>query len=102
MLKYYCDTYKVNGEIRPHLVCLPYSIVNLHIMANALGIRPCWFHKDHYDIPKRRVREIMAQCTIVDTRHIVSIRNGNVMQIDHVVDKGDGRKEIHVVIPPKK
>jgi len=30
-----------------HLVCLPYSIANLHAAAAALGIKRCWFHKDH-------------------------------------------------------
>lgn len=39
-----------------HLVCVPYSVENLHAMADALGIKRCWFHADasypHYDIPE--------------------------------------------------
>lgn len=56
-----------------HLVCVPYSIENLHEMARALDIKRCWFHKDHYDIPKRRIEEIEAQCDIVSSKMIVDI-----------------------------
>ena len=65
-LKYYCDSHR-------HLVCLPYSIENLHKMAESLGIKRCWFHKDHYDIPKRRINEIMERCKVVSTKEIVKI-----------------------------
>jgi hypothetical protein len=57
-LKYYCDDMR-------HLVCVPYSIENLHKMADDLNIKRCWFHKDHYDIPKRRVDEIHEKCEMV-------------------------------------
>ncbi len=45
---YYAD------EMR-HIVCQPYTIPNLHLMAEDLGIHRHWFHRDHYDIPKRQV-----------------------------------------------
>ena len=65
-------TYITDGQ--RHLVCLPYSIANLHLMASQLGIKRCWFHfPDHYDIPKRRVTEIEALCTIVTPQEIVYI-----------------------------
>lgn len=54
-----------------HLICIPYSIENLHAMAQQLGVKRCWFHKDHYDIPKRRIAEIEARCRIVTSRDIV-------------------------------
>ena len=57
-----------------HLICDPYSIENLHRMADDLGIKRCWFHKDHYDIPKRRIEEIEARCEIVSSREIVRIK----------------------------
>lgn len=57
-LKYYCDN-------KRHLVCKPYSKENLHVMAADLGIGQHWFHKDHYDIPKTRINEIMNKCIIV-------------------------------------
>jgi len=63
-MEYYCDNFR-------HLICVPYSIENLHKMAEDLGIKRCWFHKDHYDIPKRRLDEIMDKCTIVDTRDLL-------------------------------
>ena len=63
-LKYYCDSYR-------HLICLPYSIPDLHTMAQKLNIKRCHFHKNHYDIPKRRIDEIMKQCVIVASRFIV-------------------------------
>jgi len=34
------------------------SIENLHLMAESLNIKRCWFHRDHYDIPKKRIIKI--------------------------------------------
>lgn len=69
-LEYICD----NGR---HLICLPYSIPNLHRMALALGIHRGWYHEKeglwHYDIPKKRIEEIKSQCRVVGSREIVSI-----------------------------
>lgn len=65
-MKYYCDE-------KRHLVCVPYSIENLHKMAEDLGIKRCWFHKDHYDIPKRKIEEIQSKCILVTPRDIVKI-----------------------------
>jgi hypothetical protein len=59
-----------------HLVCEPYSIENLHRMAADLGIGRHWFHKDHYDIPKRRIAEIESKCKIVSSRYIVKLIKG--------------------------
>lgn len=56
-----------------HLICIPYSIENLHRMADELNIKHCWFHKDHYDIPKRRKKEIEDKCKIVSSKEIVQI-----------------------------
>jgi hypothetical protein len=66
-------TYITDGK--RHLICLPYSIPNLHIMAQQLNIKRCWFHKDHYDIPKRRISEIEAKCTKITTRELLKIIN---------------------------
>lgn len=72
-LTYYCDTAR-------HLVCIPYSVDNLHEMAKDLGIHICWFHRDasyaHYDIPKRRFAEIAARCQVVRSRAILAIVKG--------------------------
>ncbi len=65
-MEYYCDN-------KRHLVCKPYSIKNLHEMSEILKINHCWFHKDHYDIPKRRIKEISAKCTIINSKEIVKI-----------------------------
>lgn len=65
-MKYYCDNQR-------HLVCIPYSIENLHKMAEDLNINKCWFHKNHYDMPKRRIKEIQEKCIIVNSRDIVKI-----------------------------
>ena len=59
-----------------HLIYVPYSIENLHRMAIDLNINRCWFHKDHYDIPKRRQKEIESKCTIESTRKIYNIIKG--------------------------
>lgn len=72
-LKFYCDDQR-------HLVCLPYSIHNLHRAGRELGISRCWYHssKDHphYDIPKRRIAEIQTKCTVVSSRDILAIIKG--------------------------
>lgn len=71
-LRYFCDE-------RRHLVCLPYSVDNLHAMARELRIHRCWFHDGsyaHYDIPKRRVEEVKARCTVVREREILLIVKG--------------------------
>ena len=65
-MTYYCDDYR-------HLVCRPYSAENLHKMAEDLGIKRCWFHKDHYDIPKRRIKDVTDLCIKVTTREILEI-----------------------------
>jgi FMN phosphatase YigB (HAD superfamily) len=56
-----------------HLVCRPYSIENLHAMARELGIKKCWFHRDHYDIPQRQRASIEALCTVVRPRDVLKI-----------------------------
>jgi hypothetical protein len=63
---YFCDG-------KRHLICHPYSIENLHRMAADLKIKRCWFHKDHYDIPKKRVAEITEKCIVLSTREILKI-----------------------------
>lgn len=67
-LKFICDN-------KRHLVCEPYSIPNLHLMADELNIKSHWFHKNHYDIPLRRIEEITSKCTLVDSREIFNIIN---------------------------
>lgn len=57
---YFCD-------LDRHLICTPYTVENLHLMAENLGIKRCWFHRGkflHYDIPKRRITEIQNKCII--------------------------------------
>ena len=60
MVKYFCDSNR-------HLVCMPYTIDNLHSMAAVLRINRSWFHKNHYDIPKLRIEEITLKVTLVST-----------------------------------
>ena len=77
MLRYFCDNAR-------HLVCVPYTEANLHRMAADLGIKRCWFHASsrfpHYDIPKRRIEEITARCTIVSSTDILRIIKGSFEQ----------------------
>lgn len=64
------------------MVCIPYTIENLHQMADELGIKRGWFHRSrltglwHYDMPKRRVKEIMARCHVVPSAMIILIARG--------------------------
>jgi len=72
-LEYYCDLHR-------HLVCIPYSIPNLHIMAKDLGIKAYYFHRQrknhHYDIPVKQYKEVLAKSNLVSSFDIVKICNG--------------------------
>ena len=66
-LSYYCDD-------KRHLICRLYSEENLHRMAEELGIKRCWFHRGkflHYDIPKKRVKEIQDKCKVITNRELL-------------------------------
>lgn len=69
-------------DSRRHLICVPYSIGNLHQMAIQLGIHRCWYHGGrfpHYDIPKRRILEIRPKCKVVSERDLLrAIKEGLV------------------------
>lgn len=68
-MRYLCDNAR-------HLICEPYSIENLHKMADELNIKRCWFHAGrlpHYDIPKKRIPEIMCKCDVIDSRELLMI-----------------------------
>ena len=69
-LEYYCDN-------KRHLVCKPYSFANLHMMAEDLGLKRYWFHKDHYDIPVRRIEEITGKCQVISPKDILRIIKGS-------------------------
>jgi hypothetical protein len=77
-LTYYCDDMR-------HLVCVPYTVENLHRMAEDLGIKRAWFHVGasypHYDIPKRRIAEIQAKCTVISPRQLLAIVKGKEMSV---------------------
>ena len=74
-MEYFCDNLR-------HLVCLPYTVENLHKMAEELNIKRCWFHKNHYDIPKRRIAEVQGKCTVVSSKEILKIiKNGQVAEL---------------------
>lgn len=61
-----------------HLVCEPYTLDNLHAMADFLGIKRCWFHYSktglhHYDVPKKRRAEMQGRCVMVSSRKILAV-----------------------------
>lgn len=67
---------EIYADRQRHLVCTPYSVENLHIMAEKLGIKRCWYHGGkypHYDIPKRRIEEILEQVIVVEPKEILKI-----------------------------
>jgi len=68
-VKFYCDE-------KRHLICSPFSVENLHKMAEKLDIKRCWFHGGklpHYDIPKRRKEEIENECEVISSKKILQI-----------------------------
>jgi Protein of unknown function (DUF4031) len=65
-----------------HLVCYPYSVEGLHAMAKELGIGRHWFHEGtraHYDIPKRKLREVAAKTEVVSSKIIVRVCRGETL-----------------------
>lgn len=77
-----------------HLICAPYSIENLHKMADDLGINRCWFHSGklaHYDIPKKRIADIEAKCEMVSTKEMIRIMSRNIHKefVEYVFGKLD-------------
>ncbi len=74
-MEYYCDK-------KRHLICVPFSIENLHKMAEDLDIKRCWFHlkgrleHPHYDIPKKRITEIQEKCIMISDRELLRIIKG--------------------------
>jgi hypothetical protein len=67
-LTYFCDDQR-------HLICSPFSIENLHKMAEELNLKRCWFHASskfpHYDIPKTRVQEITSRCYVISAKTLL-------------------------------
>jgi len=61
---------------KKHLICVPYSIENLHKTAEEFKIDVCWFKKNHYFIggyPEETIEEIAKKCKIVSQANIVEI-----------------------------
>jgi ribose transport system substrate-binding protein len=68
-LRYLCDRSR-------HIVCVPYSIENLHAMARDLRLSRGWFHDGrwpHYDMPANRIEELTARCEVVSARAILNV-----------------------------
>lgn len=72
MLEYLCDN-------KRHLICIPYSISNLHKMSEDLGIPKHFYHKKgqnihpHYDIPAKRLKDIQSKCRIISSKELLII-----------------------------
>ena len=63
---------------RKNVICIPYSIENLHKMADDLGMKKKYFKKDHYEIPDDMVSEVEDKCDVVTTTTLFkTARNGN-------------------------
>ena len=59
-----------------HLICIPYSVKNLHALAEQLGIARCWYHPGHhphYDIPRYLNEELKQRYGTVTPREIVKV-----------------------------
>lgn len=68
-LTYYWDDMR-------HLVCRPYSVNLLHLMAEDLEIKRGWFHggrRPHYDIPRGKGLEVAGRAKLVMPRELLAI-----------------------------
>jgi len=62
------------SDILRHIICVPYSVTNLHRMAKDLGIDRAWYEAKpypHYDIPKKRIAEIQARTTVIKSTELL-------------------------------
>jgi hypothetical protein len=66
-------------------------------MARDLGINICWFHKNHYDIPKSRIQDVMERCTVVSPKDIVRIIKGEyeIKEHSNSIEGAASTKEIY-------
>ena len=63
-------------DAQRHLICEPYSVAGLHVMAAKLGIKRGWFHggkRPHYDVPKGMMHEVLQKSVFVSPREILRI-----------------------------
>lgn len=60
---------------RRHLICLPYSVQNLHYMGAQLSLGKHWYHasRGHYDIPVTRRNELEKLCLKVPPKTIARV-----------------------------
>lgn len=63
-------------------MCVPYSVESLHRMAFELGIKKCWFHKNHYDIPQYMIEGVTKKCVVVSSKDIVKIIRDGVYTVN--------------------
>lgn len=69
---------------------MPYSVENLHKMAEDLKINRCFFEVSrvfkhaHYDIPKRRIKEITEKCTVVTKEEIIQIIKNTFHKVSEI------------------
>lgn len=70
---------KIYADRMRHIICVPYTIANLHRMAERLEIKRCWYHRHfwfpHYDSPKKRLDEILVRDDVIEVtaRELVEI-----------------------------
>jgi hypothetical protein len=55
---------------RKNLICVPYSVENLHSMAMELGIPTRFFDRDKYKIPDTIRDDVEDKCELVSSQTI--------------------------------
>ena len=55
---------------RKNLICVPYSVENLHSMAHDLGIPTRYFDRDKYKIPDVIRDDVEEKCEMVSSQTI--------------------------------
>jgi hypothetical protein len=61
---------------KKHLICVPYSIENLHKMAEKFGIGKSLFKINHYSLSKfneSAIERISKKCRIISTSNIIEV-----------------------------
>lgn len=59
-----------------NVICLPYSVENLHKMADDLGIAKRWYRNGHYNVPKEIADGLEEKCDKVTTTTLFrTVRN---------------------------
>lgn len=65
-------------DSKKRLVCMPYSVSNLHTVAKTLGMKRGLFRSSHYAVPASKLVEIQQKSVIITATQANMIIKGEI------------------------